>query len=143
MKSNLKKIVLTEEQKKIYEGKICPYCRNKTVYVDSTIIYGRSYGMIYLCEPCDAYVGVHKGTDKAKGRLANSTLRYWKKEAHKFFDVIWKNKHEKRGKVYKRLAEHLNIEGKFCHIGMFSVETCKIVVEWSKKVLETTNKKEK
>ena len=31
--------------------------------------------MIYICKPCDAYVGVHKGTDKALGRLANKELR--------------------------------------------------------------------
>ena len=29
-----------------------------------------------------AYVGVHKGTDKPLGRLANAELRYWKKRAH-------------------------------------------------------------
>lgn len=33
----------------ILSGKICPYCGNRTEYVDSSVIYGRSYGMIYLC----------------------------------------------------------------------------------------------
>lgn len=33
----------------ILTGKICPYCGKPTEYVDSSIIYGRSYGMIYLC----------------------------------------------------------------------------------------------
>ncbi len=55
----------------ILSGKICPYCGNRTEYVDSSVIYGRSYGMIYLCWDCMAYVGVHKGTDRALGRLAN------------------------------------------------------------------------
>ena len=44
-------------------GKICPYCGKPTEFVDSSVIYGRSYGMIYLCRDCRAYVGVHKGTD--------------------------------------------------------------------------------
>ena len=29
-------------------GKICPYCGKPTEFVDSSVIYGRSYGMIYL-----------------------------------------------------------------------------------------------
>ena len=37
--------------------------------------YGVDYGMIYYCPQCGAYVGVHKGTDRAKGRLANAELR--------------------------------------------------------------------
>lgn len=124
---------LNEIQIDILQGKICPYCKEKTQYVDSAIIYGKSYGMIYLCKPCDAYTGVHKGTDKALGRLANKELRYWKKQAHKYFDILWKEGDEKRGDVYKRLAKELDIPIDYCHIGMFSIETCKKVIEWSKK----------
>lgn len=65
----------------ILTGKICPYCGNPTEYVDSSVIYGRSYGMIYLCRNCRAYAGVHKGTNQALGRLANAELREAKKEA--------------------------------------------------------------
>jgi hypothetical protein len=36
---------------------------------------GIDYGMIYYCPKCRAYVGVHAGTDRAKGRLANAELR--------------------------------------------------------------------
>ncbi len=118
--------------KLIYTGKICPYCNSETVFVDSSIIYGRSYGMIYLCKPCDAYCGVHKGTDKSLGRLANSELRQWKKEAHKFFDVLWKDKHLVRKEAYRKLGEFLDIPASLTHIGMFDVETCMKVVEWSK-----------
>jgi len=46
--------------------------------------------MIYLCRSCDAYVGVHKGTDKPKGRLANAELREYKKKAHSAFDPLWR-----------------------------------------------------
>ena len=42
----------------------CPYCGQQAEYVDSKVIYGRSYGMAYLCRNCDAYVGVHRGTDE-------------------------------------------------------------------------------
>ena len=57
----------------------CDYCGREAEFVDSKIIYGRSYGKIYLCRNCMAYVGVHKGTDKPLGRLANAELRNWKR----------------------------------------------------------------
>jgi len=52
----------------ILRGKKCPYCKGETKYVDSSLVYGRSYGMMYLCEPCDAYVGVHHKTSKESFR---------------------------------------------------------------------------
>ena len=74
----------------IIKGKVCPYCFNKSERVDSIIIYGRSFGNIYLCRTCGAYVGTHHGDKKALGRLANSELRQCKKLAHKYFDTLWK-----------------------------------------------------
>ena len=65
----------TNSLRKVY----CDYCGRETEYVDSKVIYGKSYGKIYLCRNCMAYVGVHKGTDKPLGRLANAELRNWKK----------------------------------------------------------------
>lgn len=125
----------------LYAGLVCPYCGNNTEYVDSSVIYGKSYGMIYLCRPCEAYVGVHKGTDKALGRLANKELREAKKEAHFYFDQIAKtsliNKIWKeyipnlgnRNKAYLWLSKKMNIPKEYCHIGMFGVAECKKVVE--------------
>lgn len=31
----------------ILTGKVCPYCGKPTEFVDSSVIYGRSYGMIW------------------------------------------------------------------------------------------------
>lgn len=59
---------------------ICDYCGTPADFVDSSVVYhGHSFGMIYLCPRCGAYVGVHKGSDKPLGRLANSELRNWKR----------------------------------------------------------------
>ena len=123
---------LEEIQIEILKGKICPYCKGKTEYIDSEVIYGTSYGMVYLCKPCDAYCGVHKGTDKSLGRLANRELRFWKKEAHRHFDVIWKEGDIERGDLYLHLSNHLNIPAEYTHIGMFSIRSCMKVVEWAK-----------
>ena len=107
----------------------CPYCGNDPDYVDSSIIYGISYGMIYLCSDCDAYVGVHHKTSrKALGRLANKELREAKKEAHFYFDQLWRA-NGKRKQAYKWLSEQLGIPKKFTHIGMFDLDTCKKVIE--------------
>jgi hypothetical protein len=107
---------------------ICPYCGRQAEYVDSSIIYGLSYGMIYLCRPCDAYVGVHKGTDRPLGRLADNELRRWKKEAHVNFDRLWKHGNMTRGEAYVWLSRQMDIPVSETHIGMFDVAQCKQVV---------------
>ena len=129
-------------------GRIFPYCGKPTEYVDSSVIYGRSYGMIYLCRGCRAYVGVHKGTDKALGRLANAELREAKKEAHYYFDQIAKTSLinricreyipgiSNRNKAYLWLSNKLGIPHELCHIGMFDVGDCKRVVEICKPIIE-------
>jgi len=90
---------LTETQKLIMKGLICPYCKADTEYIDSIEVYkNKSYGMMYICRPCDAYCSVHKSRPKESlGRLANRELREAKKEAHLYFDVIWKEQHYPRG----------------------------------------------
>lgn len=112
---------------------ICPYCGSDVNYTDSSVVYnGVSYGMIYLCSQypkCDAYVGCHKGTATPLGRLANSELRYWKKEAHKKFDWLWKGGGMTRTGAYKLLQQRMNLTEEEAHIGKFDVEQCKRVVE--------------
>jgi hypothetical protein len=96
--------------------------------------------MIYYCAPCQAWVGVHKGTNKALGRLANAELREWKKEAHKYFDPLWQakikqgyTKTQARRRAYKWLSQQMGIPVKETHIGMFDVDQCKQVVEICKR----------
>ena len=114
----------------------CPYCQKKAeLHMDSSIVYRKNYGPIYLCQCypfCDSYVGCHPDSTAPLGRLANKQLRYWKKQAHKYFDVLWKEDKMKRSDAYKWLSEKLDIPGKRTHIGMFDVKTCKTVVELCK-----------
>lgn len=140
------------------ENVICSYCSAKTEFVSSKTVYnGRDFGMIYLCRPCRAYCGVHTGTAKPFGRLANAELREWRKKTHAVFDPIWEfrigsknrtgkimNKAQAKSLVYKKLAEVLGIESTDCHIGMFDIATCKRLVEicmTGKLASELTNKK--
>lgn len=109
----------------------CPYCGNRAEYVDSAVVYGRSYGMIYLCRNCMAYVGVHKGTDKPLGRLANAELRHWKKRAHAAFDPLWQRGcfRGRRSNAYAWLAQKMGLPIKQTHIGMFDVSECRRVIQ--------------
>jgi len=110
---------------------ICDYCGTQAELVDSKIIYGKSYGNIYLCPKCGAYVGVHKGSDCPLGRLANAELRYWKKAAHSAFDPLWKYGKFKRQRnaAYRWLAEQMKLPVEKTHIGMFDVAQCKEVIQ--------------
>jgi hypothetical protein len=125
----------------INAGKVCPYCQKPTEYIDSSFVYSISYGMIYICKDCYAYVGVHEGTDTALGRLSNKELRAAKIKAHAAFDQIfrdglinkiWKEffpNTRNRRKAYKWLSKQMNIPEAKCHIGMFDVDECNKVVE--------------
>lgn len=108
----------------------CSYCLKPAVLEDSAAVYnGRSYGMIWRCAPCDAYVGTHKGSaDYAPlGRLANKELRMWKIRAHGAIDPLWKNGSMTRKQVYEYAARLMGLPE--VHIGEFDVNDCKRLVE--------------
>jgi len=122
---------------------VCPYCEREAKLVDSAVVYnGVSYGMIWHCYPCDAYVGVHKNSKvfAPLGELAGPRVRRWRKEAHNAFDKLWRLKmardkctqREARSAGYRWLSGELELDGKRCHIGKFDVDTCKKVVELCK-----------
>ena len=41
-------MILTEEQREMLKGKICPYCHIPTEYKNSIEVYGIDYGMITI-----------------------------------------------------------------------------------------------
>lgn len=134
--SIMKRIISTIEvsytQHLMLTGRLCPYCKGEPMLRDSNVVYGRSYGPIWYCEPCNAWVGCHPGTNDPLGRLANATLREAKKRAHEAFDQIWKKKIMSRTAAYAWLSRRLGIPKKYTHIGMFNVETCSKVITLSK-----------
>lgn len=109
----------------------CDYCGRPAEYVDSKAIYGKSYGMMYLCRHCEAYVGVHDGTDIPLGRLADSRLRYWKKVAHRAFDPLWKNGRFRghRDAAYRWLSGRMELPPEETHIGMFDIDMCRQAIQ--------------
>lgn len=117
----------------------CDYCGKPAEYVDSAVIYhGKSYGMIYRCEPCGAYVGVHRGTNTPLGRLANAELRTYKKAAHNEFDKLWKTGKMTRRAAYIRLQKIMGMSADKAHIGKFGVPECKTLIDRLKKLTQGT-----
>lgn len=119
--------------KKQLQKVVCPYCGDQAVSRDSAIVYhGRSYGLIWLCANypiCDAYVGVHGGTTKPLGRMANAELREWKKRAHEVLDELWKSRRYTRTKAYAIAADMMGYPISETHIGMFDVQECKDLIK--------------
>ena len=117
----------------VNRGLICKYCGSPTELVDSSEIYnGVSYGRIYLCRKCQAYVSCHKGTDTAMGSVANAELRKLRNTAHEWFDSIWKHKLKKsRYNAYSWLSLRLKMNKNFTHMGLLDEEDCKRVIEIS------------
>lgn len=112
------------------ENPICPYCGKEAELKDSAIVYGRSYGLIWDCRPCDAYVGVHKSspTHKPKGKLANRELRRLRIQAHSVFDPLWETGRMSRSDAYAFLARVLNLVVSQTHISWLTTEQCNKVI---------------
>lgn len=115
-------------------GKECQYCGKETEFVNSKVIYGKSYGMIYLCISCNAYVGTYSNTDRALGCVANEDLRKIRNKTHVTFDSLWNGKNEltyfkERQDAYNWLADKMGRDVRLTHVGMFTVEDCKQVLD--------------
>lgn len=121
---------------------ICPYCGIEAELIDSIYIYRyRSYGKMWICYPCDAHVGCHKGTDKPLGTLANAELKNARQLTHKEFDQLWKKKYFTRTQAYEWLASLLKITKDECHIAMFSIESCRKTWAFSNKKIKSMREK--
>lgn len=119
---------------------ICRYCGSPVVFTSNSEIYGKEYGngKCYLCRTCRAFVGVHTGTETPLGTLANEELREYRKQAHFYFDKLWKEptKIMSRVSAYKWLSETLGIPGKDTHIAMFEKDNCVKTIYYAKEKLK-------
>ena len=91
--------------------------------------FGKSYGNIYYCTNCGAYVGVHDGTKKPLGTLANAALRNKRREAHNAFDPLWRKRGLKRSEAYHWLAKRMKLLDYRTHIAQFTMAQCQEVIE--------------
>lgn len=110
----------------------CRYCGNDAEFVPNEVVYkGKRYGksyMIWLCEDCDAYVGVHHNDpDQPLGEnLANKELRKQKMVVKNMF--IWRFMgdwdctRKQKAWAYQRLSEITGIPVEECHFGNFELD---------------------
>lgn len=117
----------------VVNGKMtCPYCFGFAPLVGGLKVYPNRADLaskqFYRCAACDAHVGCHQGTTQPLGRLANAQLRRAKQSAHAAFDPLWKEGGMTRIQAYQWLASGLRITEDHCHIGMFTVAKCDLVV---------------
>jgi hypothetical protein len=117
---------------------MCDYCSGPTEFVPDSQVYRQSYGSnVYLCRPCGAWVGVHRGGRIPLGRLAKPELRKLKIAAHAEFDVLWRaamrhrgwSRSQARNAAYGWLAASMGIDRAHCHIGMFDEDQCRLVID--------------
>ena len=109
----------------------CPYCSGPVKFLSSKEFYGKDYGTnVYVCFPCDAYVGTHGKGKTPLGTLANKRLRTLRMTAHSIFDPLWKGKHRKmgRGKAYGVMQALMNLPPEKAHIAMFDEEQCLMLI---------------
>jgi hypothetical protein len=125
---------------------ICPYCCERAKLTRGGDVYRRNYAPVWLCEPCEAWVGTHKDDpDHAPlGTLAKAELRALRQRAHQLFDPLWKAKMQRdgcskskaRAAGYDWLAGQLGREPGFAavHIGYLDEEGCRAVIEACERV---------
>jgi len=109
----------------VKEKMICPYCKKETVWCENKEVYGKNYGksyMIYLCKPCDAYVGCHNNTKRPLGTMANKELRMWRGKAHANIDPIWKSGKMTRKDMYGFLSKTFGFD---IHVAESDIDMCK------------------
>jgi hypothetical protein len=111
----------------------CQYCSRPAQLLRGDVLYPRRPDLaqrrFWRCEPCDAHVGCHPGTEKPLGRLAKANLRELKQFAHGHFDPIWRSGGMGRAEAYRWLADKLGIPAERCHIGWFDERMCCRVIE--------------
>lgn len=109
----------------------CPYCTGPVEFLSSKQFYGKDYGTnVYVCYPCDAYVGTHGKGKTPLGTLANKPLRQLRMTAHSIFDPIWKGKFRKMGRAgaYRLMQRLMNLPPEKAHIAMFDEDQCRLLI---------------
>lgn len=125
--------VFTPEQILLFTGKKCPYCGGVPELVDAREIFGGigpASGRYYLCRTCRAWVGCHRYSTEAMGRLAGKKLRALRHRAHTVFDLVWRDRHKpSRYNAYSWLALRLGKPRHLVHMGYFDEEDCRRVID--------------
>ena len=106
----------------------CPYCKKEAKWCENKEIYGKNYGksyMCYYCKPCNAYVGCHQNSREPLGSMANRETRDLRKQCHRLFDPLWKEKKMSRKEAYDYLLKNTGVK----HIAWSNESDCLKVIK--------------
>lgn len=122
----------------------CPYCGRMAILHDASYVYKENAldKYLYVCSgypECDAYVGVHAGSLRPKGSLANGDIRHKRIETHRLFDAIWKNGIFSRKEAYRWMQDTFSLNSSQAHIGQFSDYRCDCLMNECRKVLQNNH----
>lgn len=75
----------------------CSYCGNPARLILGPELYPHRRDLAHVkawrCDPCNAQVGCHDGTDEPKGTLAKPERQRARQAAHRVFDPLWQRPH--------------------------------------------------
>lgn len=106
----------------------CPECGHDMQLRNSR--FGKFYGCTQYPN-CNATHGAHRN-GKPLGIPANKETKQWRITAHDAFDTLWKPRRSapmSRGEAYRWLQDSMKLSPDDCHIGRFTIDQCKKVVE--------------
>lgn len=75
--------------------------------------------------------------ERASIEATNRDAAWWRTEAHRWFDLIWKGGHLSREGAYAWLRKEMGLAQRRCHIALFDIDQCREVVERAKDFLAT------
>lgn len=122
----------------------CPHCGAAMILRPASEIYhdAKSDRKLYVCHnypACNTYVAAHPNTDKPMGVPANGNLRNLRIQAHRKFDLIWKNGIMTREEAYRWFADSFGLSLRDAHIGMCSEYRCRELIRLCNEVLARNN----
>jgi len=104
----------------------CPDCGADMV------LRASRYGLFYGCvnyPRCTGAHGAHRESGLPLGLPASRQTKEWRIKAHDAFDVLWRETAMKRTESYLWLQEVMGLTPADAHIGRFSIEQCKKLIE--------------
>lgn len=123
---------------------ICNYCQRPARLALGQELYPHRTDLedvrVWRCDPCNAQVGCHDGTDKPKGTFANPQLAKLRMAVHRLFDPLWQDfrhaypmqemgappnviRRIARNRAYEWLTVQMNA-GEQVHIGHMDEAAC-------------------
>ena len=121
---------------------ICPKCGQLAILQNGAEAYPHRPDLAHIhrwtCIPCGISVGVHPGTTKPLGTLADKETHQARMRAHAAFDPLWKGEgRARRHLAYQWLSKRLGVSE--AHIGCMDIPTCDRVVQMCIEVREKFN----